>query len=152
MKFAFLFSGLLMLTIGCARVPSEAQGFSMSVAFLNENSKPFELRISCRIKNDSDSTVFSDYSGVITLKKDGHILVSGRTDKTDLYPFSNTEVSVVRQMSREEFADFAKSFSIDAMSIEASKEPVVKGLPAQNVEFSSIECKRESIYSKIEGK
>jgi hypothetical protein len=153
----FLFSAgiLALLASGCAKAPQTVE-FPVARALFDKSNtaEPILLRVEGRLYNESESTVFTDYTAdLVLLDKSGKEILTLGIRKDNVYPFARTAVAAEKRFTKESFAAVASALSIDQAELEKKGEIAPAEIGDNGYKLKNIKSRRRDVVDVLkEGK
>lgn len=153
-KELMLSLALLMGLSACAKIPEAPLSPSVKIAFeKKENNKIFAVNFTCGLKNENDSTAFTDVNGLIEIKNASAITVLSVPFKTSaILPFETGIIQERIELTSDQIAPLLDLLSIKKEQIESGEEQGNRFIEDNNIIMKKPDMNKTDIIELLRSK
>ena len=153
-KELMLSMALFMSLSACAKIPEAPLSPSVKINIEKKGEeKIFAVNFSCGLKNENDSTAFTDVSGLIEIKNNAGITVLSVPFKSAaILPFETGIIQERIEMTSEQVAPLLELLSLKKEQIESGEDQGNRFIEDQNVVMKRPYMKKTDIIKLLRSK
>ncbi len=153
-KELILSLALLMGLSACAKTPEAPLSPSVKIAVEKKgNDNIFAVNFTCGLKNENDSTAFTDIDGLIEVKNNAGITVLAVPFKSAaILPFETGIIQEKIDLSADQAAPLFDLLSINKEQVESGADQGNRFIEDQNVVIKKLELNKTDIIKLLRSK
>lgn len=153
-KELILSLALLMGLSACAKIPEAPLSPSVKIAVEKKgNDNIFAVNFTCGLKNENDSTAFTDINGLIEIKNSTGITVLAVPFKhAAILPFETGIIQEKIDLTADQAAPLFDLLSIKKEQIESGEDQGNRFIDDQNVVMKKLELNKTDIIELLRSK
>lgn len=145
---------LLMGLSACAKIPDAPLSPSVKISVEKKGSENiFAVNFTCGLKNENDSTAFTDVNGVFEIKNNtGVTVLSVPFKSTAILPFETGIIQERIELSAEGVKPLLDLLSIKIEQIDSGEDQGNRFIEDQNVVMKNLNMNKTDIIELLRGK
>jgi hypothetical protein len=153
-KELFFLIALLMGLSACAKIPEAPLSPSVKIAVEKKNNdKIFAVNFTCGLKNENDSTAFTDVTGLIEIKNNEGITVLSVPFKSAvILPFETGIIQERIELTSDQITPLFNLLSLKKEQIESGEEQGNRFIEDNNVVMKRLEMNKTDIIELLRSK
>lgn len=145
---------LILAFTGCAKKPEAPLSPSVKIGIEEKSDKKiFVVNFTCGLKNENDSTAFSDVDGVIDIKSNsGALLLAVPFKLALILPFETGVVREKIELGEPEITPLLDMLDLKKEQIESGEDQGNRFIEDRNIVIKKLDMGKKDIIELLRGK
>ena len=153
-KYTALLLAALLPFSACTKKPEQPISPSLKIGIeTRETEKVYIVDFSCALKNDNDSTAFTNVTGTINIKNNsGAVLLQIPFTIDTILPFDSGVVLQRIELKEKEAVPLMAFFEMSPDKLESGEDAGARPIESENIEINGLKLVKIDIIDLLKGK